>query len=61
MVARVAADLERIAHADEDRELPDVLRLFPYREARLAVVALPKRLRDQAGRMDRSPARGAGE
>jgi hypothetical protein len=32
VIARVAADLERIANADEGRELPDVLRLFPFRE-----------------------------
>ena len=72
MIARVAADLERIANADETQELPDVLRRFPYREAldfyeyaviqagfagledareaRLAVVALLKQLRDEAGR-----------
>ena len=32
MIARVAAELDRIADADEDAELPGVLRLFPYRE-----------------------------
>ena len=32
MIARVAGDLERVANADEDGELPYVLRLFPYRE-----------------------------
>ena len=74
MIARVAADLERIANADETQELPDVLRLFPFREtldfyeyaliqsevagledareARLAGVALLKRLQGEAGRTD---------
>jgi hypothetical protein len=32
MIARVAADLERVADADGVRELPDVLRLFSYPE-----------------------------
>ena len=32
LIARVAADLERVPNADEASELPDVLRLFPYRE-----------------------------
>ena len=33
MIARVAANLERTADADETTELPAVLRIFPYREA----------------------------
>jgi hypothetical protein len=32
-VARAAGELARVADADEARELPNVLRHFPYREA----------------------------
>jgi len=31
-IAQVADNLARVANADEDTELPDMLRLFPYRE-----------------------------
>jgi hypothetical protein len=50
VIARLAADLERAADADEETELPDVLRLFPYRKA-LAVheYADPGRVRGAQG------------